>query len=314
MKFPFFRNKVHQQTEQDATRGIAEAIDHLREAPSAWNEDSMGNEHATGERVLGRLMGSIATMQQQRRKKVRRIATIAAAAAVALAVVVVTLNRSAPPKYAIAQAMAGQQQKVVLPDGSTVQLNAGSRLRYPEQFDGQAREVTLVEGEAFFDIKQDSKRPFIVKADSLETTVLGTSFNIRAYRFINSVTVTVASGKVSVNGPAAAQPFIVTPDQQVTYARGNGKMELKATTAAETLGWMEGKLLFSNQNLRQVAGLIENKFNVKVILDDDKLSDYHFTASFDGNESLTDVLDALTLTKGLQYTVKDSVIHILHAK
>ncbi|WP_295120649.1 FecR domain-containing protein [uncultured Chitinophaga sp.] len=313
MNFSFFSKFRNKHADEEALRGISEAVDQFQSAPPAWDTSKMGEEQQVEERILGRLMLSVNERPKQHRLHVRKIATWSAAAAVLTFCVVAALYKDtwrtggASPLI-VAEAKAAHHEKLTLPDGSTVVLNAGSRLSYPKKF-GNQREVTLLEGEAYFDVKQDAKKPFIVKADKISTTVLGTSFNIRAYHFIPDVTVTVSGGKVSVNNA-----YILTPDQQVSYAKSTGVIQQKAVKAAEVLGWMDGKLLFTNETFRQVAGLLENKYNVDIIIDDETISSYHFTGAFEASETLNDVLDALTLTKGLQYSIKDTTIHISQTK
>ncbi|MCK7554920.1 FecR domain-containing protein [Chitinophaga sedimenti] len=302
MVFRFFGKK---RQENEAQRGIADAIEHLKETPGSWDAVKMGDEHATGEKILGRLLLSI----DDKRRRVRRVRTWSAAAAVlALALLAGLYRHDVTPDMLIVKTPAAQSKQLVLPDGSRVWLNAGSRLRYPSVFKGNTREVVLEEGEAYFDIRPDQQHAFVVLHDQLQTTVLGTSFNIRAYRFFNDVTVTVATGKVRVSDQ------VVTPDQQASYSRENGRVQVKAAAAADALGWTQGRLLFTNEDFREVAGLLENKFNVKIIFDEEALTHYHFTASFEAGETLHDVLDALTLTKGLQYSRSGATVHIFQSK
>ncbi|UYQ94173.1 FecR domain-containing protein [Chitinophaga horti] len=301
-------------TNDDSTaRGVSEAIDQLRDNPVPWNEASMGSEKATEEKILSRLLLSINETGSRPKRMGRRVFLWSAAAAVVVLVATVWYQQTRTVYYpqVLVATKAAQREKVVLPDGSEVLLNAGSRLQYPEQFGRDKREVTLLEGEAYFSVKADAKRPFIVQADSTRTTVLGTTFNVRAYHFIGEVTVTVSSGKVAVS---ATQELIVTPDQQVTYSKTKRDLQMKAVDADEVLGWIDGKLVFANETFGQVAGLLENKYNVKIVFDDPSLTRYHFTATFEATETLNDVLDALTLTKGLEYTATNNTIHIFQSK
>ena len=86
------------------------------------------------------------------------------------------------PKYVVNQTPKGAIRKIVLSDGSTVWLNAGSVLKYPKTFEGKVRNVELVDGQVFFDIKHMDGHPFVVKASNLNITVLGTSFDVKAYK------------------------------------------------------------------------------------------------------------------------------------
>src|SRR5690606_2828110 len=111
----------------------------------------------------------------------------------------------------------GEITYVKLPDGSTVVLNASTIIKYPKPFKGDRRELILVQGEAWFDIIPDKNKPFVVISEDVETRVLGTAFNIRAYSFIEDITVTVERGKVEVRdiNNAADKAVYLLPNEQV---------------------------------------------------------------------------------------------------
>ena len=113
-------------------------------------------------------------------------------------------------------------QIFLLPDSSRIWLNANSRFTYPEKFTDTIRIVTLT-GEAFFEVRADASKPFIVKAGKTETRVLGTSFNIKAYPQDENVELTVESGKVqfAVKDTTAQQAVVLGPQEQITYNKTN---------------------------------------------------------------------------------------------
>ncbi|WEK17528.1 MAG: FecR domain-containing protein [Candidatus Pedobacter colombiensis] len=323
MIFSFFKsnNQKEQDKAADAQK-LYDVVDAFKKNPDSWNEKSMGDEEAAEERILNRLLLNI-NKESKNRLILKRIAVLSTAAVLLVGISIGFLFKDelldqliTYPQIIVATKNA-EREKVTLPDGSVVLLNAGTRLSYPEQFKSKVREVVLLEGEAYFDIRHDSKKPFIVKADKTKTTVLGTAFNIRAYKFNPNVIVTVSRGKVSVDNHSAdsgRQQYFLLPNQQITYAKKSGFMQKNDVEAKDALGWMDGKLLFVNESFSQAASLLENKYNVKIDFEDESISDYHFSGAFEASENLYDVLNQLVLTKGLQYHVENKNIKIFHRK
>ncbi|EHQ28136.1 FecR family protein [Mucilaginibacter paludis] len=324
MILSFFKSSKKKSSEEDdAALKMSLTVDSFKSNPSPWDTTRMGDENETGERILNRLVSSINGAETQHRHRIRRLMTLSAAAIILTCLVAgflfkdELLDHLLSSSNVLVETKPGERLKLTLPDGSNVTLNAGTRLSYPQRFNHKKREVVLLSGEAYFDIKHDIKKPFIVNADKTRTTVLGTAFNIRAYSFIGDVTVTVASGKVAVNsqsGQARGKACFLLPNEQITYNKTSGEMQKSEVKAQDAMGWMDGRLIFTNETFGQVAGLLENKYNVKIEFEDSTIASYHFSASFEPTENLNDVLDALTLTKGLQYTLKNQIVQISRAK
>lgn len=185
---------------------------------------------------------------------------------------------------------AGQRSVVRLPDGSVVYLNAGSRLRFPRSFAGKEREVWLT-GEAFFTIRRNSKQPFTVRTGSLRTTVLGTSFDVRAYPAEPQIEVAVVTGKVRVAD--AQTSVLLTPDRVATYRPETGTLlAASVRSARDRASWTTGRLVFEKQKLSRIITVLNRHYNVDIRLADGRLADYELNADFD-NEPLTRVLELL---------------------
>ncbi|ODS72616.1 MAG: hypothetical protein ABS46_20775 [Cytophagaceae bacterium SCN 52-12] len=148
----------------------------------------------------------------------------------------------------------GERKMVKLDDGSVVWLNAASRLTYPGRFTGGTREVSL-EGEAFFDIARNEDQPFVIKSGALKTTVLGTSFNIRAYREDKTMSVAVVTGKVRVTSPEAE--LHLEPNQQAVFDKKRLKLDKKQEmSVSEMVSWKEGMLRFRNTTFSEVTAVL----------------------------------------------------------
>jgi ferric-dicitrate binding protein FerR (iron transport regulator) len=191
-----------------------------------------------------------------------------------------------------------QQNKIVLPDSSVVWLNADSRLQYSE--DTTHREVTL-SGEAFFDVKRNTK-PFVVKAGKSTTTVLGTSFNIKAYDE-EAIAITVVSGKIKVQDEKK-HITVLTANKQITLEKTVVERTVNATTYH---AWIEGRLEVNNETFETIANALSRKYNVTIHFKDDALRKCTFFASFDEHASLDRVLGLLCKINNSTYRTSEDL-------
>lgn len=206
---------------------------------------------------------------------------------------------------------AGKVIKVMLPDSTEIWLNSGSRISYPENLQHAALRTVRLTGEAFFKVKRDPKHPFIVHSLNLQTRVLGTSFNIRAWAG-HTAEVTVLTGKVAVSKDSAGQQSMVIhllPGQKAVYDHRSAALSLQQVEeAALSTSWTTGKMEFEQLPLKEVFETIERRYAVHIISSDiDK--GCKLTAHFN-NVSLTEVLNTLQLTLGIHYTINNNNIHI----
>ncbi|HEY0174931.1 MAG TPA: FecR domain-containing protein, partial [Pedobacter sp.] len=197
---------------------------------------------------------------------------------------------------------------IKLPDGSSVQLNSASHLDYPQTFAGSGiREVTLT-GEAYFDIKHDALHPFIIHTGKIKTTVLGTAFNISAYRADKGVTVTVTRGKVKVEDEQRVLA-ILTPDQQLVW--NSNRPPVKAIVAAQAVvAWKNSDLIMDDITLGEAARLITAHYGLQVHFTNDKVKNCRFTAAFLNSNEIAQVLTVLGDITGASLTIKDHTITI----
>jgi transmembrane sensor len=165
-------------------------------------------------------------------------------------------------RYTRTTARYGEVLKVMLADSSMVWLNAGSSLRYPEKFEGKTRELYL-EGEAFFEVTPNREKPFIVHSGELNTRVLGTSFNIKAYKNSDQLKVSVATGKVAIS-VGKIPPVLLIPNQTGTYSKDLGQISTEQGQVTDLTAWREGKLIYRNELLSLALDDIENKYGVHI--------------------------------------------------
>ena len=184
----------------------------------------------------------------------------------------------------------------VLPDGSEVWLNSGSTLSYPKKFDRKKRLVKLT-GEAYFDV-QKSKTPFEVETENVQVHVLGTAFNVMSYADTNPE-VTLERGKVQLVSNSGAQQ-ILEPGEQAVINSANSTIQVQKVDTEIYSSWIDNKLIFRDESLKDVVERLERWYNISIEIDDEYISDKKLTATIE-YESITEVMDLLEITLSLKY-------------
>lgn len=223
----------------------------------------------------------------------------------------------------------GATTRIVLSDGTEVWLNAGSRLQYAQHYNQQNREV-LLEGEAFFQVHTNARKPFTVKAADLRIMALGTSFNVKAYPEDKTVVTTLVDGAVKIDGSKTITPFglMMKPHQHVVYKKPPGTnnneqlkqpVSVRDSSAAAPVesrevnnteiytAWKDGNWIISAQTMDELAVTMERRFNVKVHFENEELKGYRFSGTF-RQETLEQVLNILKLTAPLKYRIDEGVV------
>jgi ferric-dicitrate binding protein FerR (iron transport regulator) len=203
----------------------------------------------------------------------------------------------------------GETKQIVLPDGSTIELNAGTEFRYPKKFSGSARAVALVKGEAFFQVTSDPARPFTVATGKWRTTVLGTSFDIRAYGQDQATQIALLTGKVKVSGEK--ESVLLLPRQLIRIDKTTGKIQTEPfVNDYEVAAWKEGAMHFKDASFADLTFGIGNKYNVALINKSNKQR-WSYTGLF-RNESLQEVVETICQTENLGYRFTDDGIVIIN--
>jgi len=227
----------------------------------------------------------------------------------------------------------GSRSKVQLPDGSQVWVNSGSRLTYENSFKGKTREVQL-DGEAYFDVVKDAAHPFIVHTSGIDIKVLGTAFNVKAFKVDPTIEATLIHGSIEVinkNQPGSPK-VMLKPHEKLVYnkyqvnevqdQRADVKPETEAysitikplkkdiadTDIVET-AWVYNKLIFEDEKLSDLAVRMENWFNLKISIENEKLKNYRISGSF-VNETAEEALKELQFLVPFNYTIKGNEVKI----
>jgi len=198
------------------------------------------------------------------------------------------------------------EYRMILSDGTRVFLNAGSKLYFPAEFSTNSREVRL-EGEAFFEVAHDAKKPFHVTIENQRIEVLGTSFNINSYEK-NSIKTTLITGRVKINTPNAE--LLLEPGQQA-LSIGN-KLTKHNIDVNDEIAWTQARIAFSKKTIKQIAMQIERWYDVKFVFDAN-LNDVE-NKTFSGNiartSNLSEVLKIFTLTNAINYKIEGRTVYV----
>lgn len=199
----------------------------------------------------------------------------------------------------------GRANTVILSDGSKVVLNAATTLRYPTSFNGKKRQVYL-DGEAYFEVSKNEEKPFVVKLNKQDITVLGTTFNIQAYENESYSVVTLLSGRVMLeafneSGESTGRMFL-KPNQRALSDNESGSVSLHDVDSSFANAWVNGEYKFKDEPLSSIFKRLENYYNVRIHLDDSRLEQIRYTGTFSLDQDILDVFRIIDYEK--QFTFK----------
>lgn len=195
----------------------------------------------------------------------------------------------------------GGQYRVQLADGTKVWLNAASSLEYPASFNGAERTVTLT-GEAYFEVAEDAARPFFVKVNNMTVQVLGTRFNINAYKEEDLFTTTLLQGAIRVL--SGSQRMTLAAGEQTTLEQNTGLLQRSAGDVENAVAWKNGIFTFKNDELGAVMRDISRWYDVEVIYDEGLDEKIHVSGAMRRQEYLTQALNILALTADLHFEIQ----------
>lgn len=189
----------------------------------------------------------------------------------------------------------GSRTVVQLSDGTEVNLNYGSKIKYPQNFTGNTRNISLV-GEAYFDVAHNPGKPFIVKTGKLNITALGTEFNVQSYPGDNIISATLIEGKVVIDkilsNEKSDRVGAMEPGQHVKYNKESEKITYSKGNIDKYIAWKNGKMVFDNEPITEVARELSRKFNVDIEVTED-IKDLTYTVTF-ADDPLFLILDLMT--------------------
>lgn len=201
---------------------------------------------------------------------------------------------------------SGVRSQIQLSDGTKVWLNSGTKLIYPDEFIGNSREVKLI-GEAYFQVKSDNKHPFYVDLNGYKIKATGTRFNVSNYPEDKEISTYLEHGKVTLlaysKEISEASIQQLKENEFIILNKAQKQYRVQNTDGKKQLAWIDGALIFKNDNTKDVATRLGRWFNAEIVVDDElSNSGYVFTATFK-HESLEEALKLLSYSSPITYKI-----------
>ena len=204
----------------------------------------------------------------------------------------------------------GGEYSLVLSDGTKVFLNADSELKYTVEFSDGKRIVDL-KGEAYFEVHKDSLRPFIVRMNGAEVTVLGTSFNVNTYGDDGQIYTTLVNGAVRVSSVKNGQAEVLKPGMQSVMNVQSGLLTVRKVDVEPYVAWREGRFVFRAMTLDLIMRQLQRWYDFEVFYQNSELKDYEFRGVIKRDMDLDKVLSVIKATTNVDFEVKGKVITII---
>ncbi|MBD0833447.1 FecR family protein [Aestuariibaculum sediminum] len=210
------------------------------------------------------------------------------------------LNTS--PKINTLHVPVGGVYQIQLPDGTKVWLNSATSLEFPERFVGDQRAVKL-QGEAYFKVTKSTK-PFIVETESANITVLGTQFNVSAYKGDSYFSSTLVEGSIALQSDLkASKSNILEPGQRAVIQKFDASIDISKVDTEVYTAWKEGKFYFERESLEQILIKMSRWYNVDVFFETETLKHEYFTGVVYKNKSVDYLLNMISQTTKVNYKI-----------
>ncbi|MDR2816325.1 MAG: DUF4974 domain-containing protein [Proteiniphilum sp.] len=224
---------------------------------------------------------------------------------------VISFEKTTPVKKTIEQQTIyvpkSGEYELVLSDGSKVFLNSESQLTFPSYFEGDTRHVELW-GEAYFEVKKDGK-PFIIQTPDLTIEVLGTSFNVNAYRTNPYVNATLVEGSIRIRLPEKQEPFLLQPEHNFRLDKLSDEISVQQVNTDVYTAWVKGEFAFRNQPLTEIFAQLERWYDFTIIYESPDIGKMRFTGSAEKARPLNYLLNQIQAVTDIQYRCEgDNII------
>lgn len=320
------------------------------EMSDVWNATHPHDKHAFDvetayDKVQQQLWRKDFQIDYQKRLRPYKIAvSIAALLIICMAIVTLMINLKNRAGHSIYDTSVteivspmGSKSQIMLPDGTKVWLNAGSKLRYNAAFSHDNRMIQL-EGEAYFDVTKNKQLPFQVStSNDITIKVLGTAFDLKAYPNEGSIETTLERGSLIVeqNSSGKVTQTILAPKQRAIFIKHSGELFLsdneakilkkdqiksvdqikgmvlvsKEIETEEYTAWKDNRLVFRNEPFESLTVKLERWYGVKINIADNRIKAYHFNGTIE-NETINDVMELICFTLPVHYTIQHNTITI----
>ena len=264
-----------------------------------WAAAKPGEEQEVYNRILHRLEQDASF----KKTKILNISWLKVAVILLLIVglgfVILQVTKPFSGSYVTILNPSGKIQVVTLPDSSKLCLNALTEIRYKKSFITN-RDIEL-KGEAFFDVAHDLAHPFVITAGGLQTTVVGTSFNIKAYDTENKTTISVVSGRVKISNNNTSA--VLNPAMQYQFNRQNKAATTATIDTNSVIAWKKGKLHFEGESFSDIAASLERWYGIKIVFNNPAMGHCRYYMSFGNKDSLEKILSVMADLTGMSYSI-----------
>lgn len=300
LAFQYFRGKISPKDESRLYEFVKENDlneKKFREWEQEWIKEESSNLSKDEWNSVERHLFVSGTIQNNKmtlsKKKPLWIIPAAAAVAILLICSIITVKYFAKPQptYFTTEAPKGERSRLVLPDGTRVLLNSGSKLKYSNDFSNNNRNVELI-GEGYFEVSKKDNNTFIVHTRAYDVVVRGTKFNIAAYPEDSLITTTLMEGKVELN----YQNEIITmhPGQTLALNVKTNKINSLSKRVSQASAWIDNRIEYDDITLKQLVSILSMQYDVNITIKNKKLEEKTFSISLRNNESIQQIIDGIS--------------------
>lgn len=265
-------------------------------------------------RLYKRLFSKLRERTVSRRVFIRWVAAAVILPVVAAAAAFIGAKsfRAEPVEWTQVAVPYGERKQVTLADGTQLWIGAGTRVVYPQAFEGSERKI-FVDGEIYAEVAHDEDHPFVVSTCDADVRVLGTTFGLRAYDNDDDSELMLVEGRVNfeIDGRAYNGVEALLPGDMVRYNRDSGVVERSKFNAEGFHSWArDGSIYFFNEPLGNIASMLSRRFDRNIVITDPALAKLEFYIFLSSSDSLNDVLNVLKMNKSIHIRSNNGIIYI----
>jgi transmembrane sensor len=204
----------------------------------------------------------------------------------------------------------GKRYQIQLSDGTEINLNAGTSLKYPVNFLKGKNRLVFLKGEAYFNVTKDSEHPFVVNSNGINVRVLGTKFNVTSYSEDENINTVLEEGLVRIYGKSNGESSIILkPGFKAAWNKKGKVISIEKADVKMYTSWINGKIIFKQESINTIIKRLERHYNVKIINNNKSLGKDIITASFD-IETIEEVFRAINEIHPIDYKIENDKIII----
>ncbi len=269
-----------------------------------WNNKDMGKKEEILSVIKNGIDNKIAYNHKQ--KIIRLLVTTSSVAAAIMLIAGLFFTKSLSDKQhnILTVQTASVADSVILSDGTTVFLSPNSTFSYPEKFNREKRDVSLLKGNAFFKVTRNEKKPFTVTSGILKTKVLGTSFSVHLNK--DDYYVVVHTGKVNVS--SETESIDILPSQEAIYSKTKDRLSKNIVNNQELKPWYNSDITLTNQSIETIFKIIEQKYGIDSITIAPELLQQKATVFIEENAPLKTLIDQINYITNLKFKFYDGII------